>query len=41
MEDAALTAVGSEERVVPESELEAALERMKRLERLLGQRLKK
>ena len=38
MEDGALTAVGSEERVVPESELKAALERIKRLERLLGQK---
>ena len=36
MEAGALTAVGSEERVVPESELKAAQERIKRLERLLG-----
>ena len=38
MEAGALTAVGSEERVVPESELKAALDRIKRLERLLGQK---
>lgn len=36
MEAGALTAVGSEERVVPESELKSAQERIKRLERLLG-----
>ncbi len=38
MEAGALTAVGSEERVVPESELKSALDRIKRLERLLGQK---
>lgn len=38
MEAGALTAVGSEERVVPESELKAAQERIRRLERLLGQK---
>lgn len=38
MEAGALTAVGSEERVVPESELKAAEERIRRLERLLGQK---
>lgn len=38
MEAGSLTAVGSEERVVPESELKAALERIRRLERLLGQK---
>ena len=38
MEAGALTAVGSEERVVPESELRTALERIKRLERILGQK---
>lgn len=31
-------AVGSEERVVPESELKAAEDRIRRLERLLGQK---
>ena len=38
MEDGALTGVGSEERVVAESELKKALDRIKRLERLLGQK---
>jgi transposase len=38
MEDGALTGVGSEERVVAESELKKAQERIKRLERLLGQK---
>jgi transposase len=38
MEAGALTAVGSEERVVPESELKAAEARIRRLERLLGQK---
>lgn len=38
MEDGALEGVGSEERVVAESELKKALERIKRLERLLGQK---
>lgn len=38
MEAGALTAVGSEERVVAESELKAAKERIRRLERLLGQK---
>lgn len=38
MEDGALEGVGSEERVVAESELKKALDRIKRLERLLGQK---
>ena len=38
MENGALTAVDKEERVIPESELNKALERIKRLERLLGQK---
>jgi len=38
MEDGALAGVGSEERVVAESELKKAFERIKRLERLLGQK---
>lgn len=38
MEAGALTAVGSEERVVPESDLKQAQERIRRLERLLGQK---
>jgi len=38
MEDGALTGVGSEERVVAESELKKAQERIKRLERILGQK---
>jgi transposase len=38
MEAGALMAVGSEERVVPESELKAAEDRIRRLERLLGQK---
>jgi len=33
-----LTGVSSEEKVVPESELKKAAERIKRLERLLGQK---
>lgn len=37
-EDGALTGVGSEEKVVPESVYKQAVERMKRLERLLGQK---
>ena len=37
-EDGALTGVGSEEKVVPESVYKQALDRMKRLERLLGQK---
>jgi len=37
MEDGALEGVGSEERVVAESELKKALDRIKRLERQLGQ----
>jgi transposase len=41
MEAGALTAVGSEERVVPESDLKQAQERIKRLERLLGKRPKR
>ncbi len=39
MEDGALTGVGSEERVVPESELKKAHERIRRLERILGQKV--
>lgn len=38
MEDGALKGVGSEERVVAESELKKAQDRIKRLERLLGQK---
>lgn len=38
MEDGALTGVGSEERVVAESELKKAQDRIKRLERILGQK---
>ncbi|MCX7978844.1 MAG: transposase [Bdellovibrionaceae bacterium] len=38
MEAGGLMAVKSEERVVPESELKAAQERIRRLERLLGQK---
>lgn len=38
MEDGALTGVGSEERLVAESELKKVQERIKRLERLLGQK---
>ena len=38
MEDGALTGVGTEERVVAESELKKAHDRIKRLERLLGQK---
>ena len=38
MEQGALTAVGNEERVVAESELKKAQERISRLERLLGQK---
>lgn len=38
MEEGALTAVDHEERVVPESELKKAQERIRRLERLLGQK---
>ena len=37
-EEGALTGVGSEERVIPESIYKQALERLKRLERLLGQK---
>lgn len=37
-EEGALTGVSSEEKVVPESELKKAAERIKRLERLLGQK---
>ncbi len=35
MEEGALTAVGSEEKVIPESELKKAQDRIRRLERLL------
>lgn len=38
MEDGAMQGVGSEERLVAESELKKAQERIKRLERLLGQK---
>jgi transposase len=38
MEQGALTAVDSEERVIPESEFKKAQERIRRLERLLGQK---
>lgn len=38
MEDGALTGVGSEECVVAESELKKAQDRIKRLERILGQK---
>lgn len=38
MEQGALTAVDSEERVIPESEYKKAQERIRRLERLLGQK---
>jgi transposase len=38
MEDGALEGVGSEERVVAESESKKAHDRIKRLERLLGQK---
>jgi len=37
-EEGALTGVGSEERVIPESIYKQAVERLKRLERLLGQK---
>jgi transposase len=38
MEQGALTAVDKEERVVAESELKKAQERIRRLERILGQK---
>ena len=38
MEEGALIGIGSEESVVPESSYKQALERIKRLERLLGQK---
>lgn len=38
MEEGALIGVGTEERVVPESSYKQALDRIKRLERLLGQK---
>lgn len=38
MEEGALTAVDKEERVVPESDLKRAQDRISRLERLLGQK---
>lgn len=38
MEEGALVGVGSEERVVPESSYKQVLDRIKRLERLLGQK---
>jgi transposase len=37
-EEGALTGVGSEEKVIPESVYKQAVDRMKRLERLLGQK---
>jgi len=38
MENGALTGVGTEQRVVPESDLKKLQERVKRLERLLGRK---
>lgn len=38
MENGALTGVGSEERVIPESEMKKLEDRIKRLERLLGRK---
>jgi transposase len=38
MEDGALTAVGSEERVVPESQVKELELRIRQLERVLGQK---
>jgi transposase len=38
MEDGALVGIKSEEKVIPESELKKAQERIRRLERLLGQK---
>lgn len=38
MEEGALVGVSSEEKVIPENEYKQALERIKRLERLLGQK---
>jgi transposase len=38
MEDGALTAVGSEEKVVPESQLRELEAKIRRLERILGQK---
>ena len=38
MEEGALTGIGSEERVVAESELKKAQDRIRRLERLLGRK---
>ena len=38
MEDGALTAVGSEERVVPESQVRELEAKIRRLERILGQK---
>ena len=38
MEEGGLVGVGSEEQVIPESSYKQALERIKRLERLLGQK---
>ena len=38
MEEGALVAVRHEEKVIPETEYKQALERIKRLERLLGQK---
>lgn len=38
MENGALTGVGSEEKVVPESEVKKLQDRLKRLERILGRK---
>ena len=38
MEEGALVGIGTEERVVPESSYKQAIERIKRLERLLGKK---
>lgn len=38
MENGALTGVGSEDHVVPHSELKKALDRIKRLEQILGRK---
>ena len=38
MENGALTGVGSEDHVVPQSELKKALDRIKRLEQILGRK---
>ena len=38
MEEGAMTAVGSEEKVVPESEMKALKDRVRRLEQMLGRK---